>query len=143
MNFFSDDNTILFDGNVYEPAEHQINFYNMEPGCYEVRFNGKTETFCYENNNLYTNTFVSYVGTKPYVRSSFSSAGACAPISTVEHGLHSIGKQVYAKPIQSAFAFNKVNFLQVDNQLMSCNSDYSLCEPLAPVNGDVVCGNKQ
>ena len=39
MNFFSDDNTIVFGGNVYEPAEHQINFYNMEPGCYEVRFN--------------------------------------------------------------------------------------------------------
>jgi|GEM_PF-3325359 len=141
MNFFSDDNTIVVDGNVYEPAEHQVNFYNLEPGCYDVHYGGEKETLCYQNNKLYTNTFVSYLGTKPYVRTTFSSA--CMPIIPVEHGVSSIGKQTYAQPIQSAFAFNKVNFLQVDDRLLSCNSDYSSCKELTPVKGDIVCGNKQ
>lgn len=38
MNFFSDDNTLVFDGNIYEPQEHQINFYNIESGCYDIHF---------------------------------------------------------------------------------------------------------
>ena len=139
MNFFSDDNTLVFDGNIYEPAEHQINFYNLEPGCYDVNFQGKKSMVCYENNQLYTNTFVSYLGSKPYTKAKFGSA--CMPILTVEHARNSIGTQKLASPIQSAFSFNKVNFLQVDDNLMSCNSDYSTCEPLAPAAGDIICGN--
>lgn len=140
MNFFSDDNTIVFDGNIYEPQEHQINFYNMEPGCYTMHFGGEEQTLCYENNQLYTNTFVHYLGTKPYVKAAFSS---CSPIAPVDHETYSVGKQTFAEPIQSAFAFNKVNFLQVSDKLLSCNSDYSDCTELAPMKGDAVCGNKQ
>lgn len=38
MNFFSNDNTIVLDGNVYEPQDNQINFYNLESGCYNIHF---------------------------------------------------------------------------------------------------------
>ncbi|MBP6911314.1 hypothetical protein KBC03_07125 [Patescibacteria group bacterium] len=141
MNFFSDDNTIVVDGNVYEPHDHQVNFYNLEPGCYTQHFAGQKETHCYENNQMYEKSFVQYLGTKPYVKATFGVL--CSPISSVETGKYNIGTQVFADPIESAFAFNKVHFLQVSGKLLSCNSDYSNCKELAPVQGDVVCGNKQ
>lgn len=141
MNFFSDDNTIVVDGNVYEPNDHQVNFYNLEPGCYNQHFAGEEKTVCYENNKMYSDVFVQYVGTKPYVKSTFSPL--CAPIASIETGKYNIGTQVFADPIDSAFAFNRVNFLQVSGKLLACNSDYSSCKELAPVAGDVVCGNKQ
>lgn len=141
MSFFSDDNTIVVNGNIYEPTDHKINFYNIEPGCYEIYFDGLVENVCYENNSLYTDAYVRYLGTKQYTPTTFRSA--CQPISAVDYGNNQIGTLVFAKPIQSAFTFEKVSFLQVDNMLMSCNDDYSNCTTLAPLVGDVVCGNKQ
>lgn len=141
MNFFSDDNTLVFDGNVYEPQDSQINFYNLEPGCYTAHFGEHEQTLCYDNNKLYTNTFVSYEGTQPYVKAAFGSA--CAPIAPVSHEEHSIGSMSFAQSIQSAFAYNKVNFLQAGGELLSCNSDYSECQHLAPAKGEIVCGNRQ
>ncbi len=141
MSFFSDDNAIVINGNVYEPTDHKINFYNIEPWCYQVHFNGEEETLCYENNQLYTDAYVRYEGTKPYVAAAFRSV--CKPITAIEYGKNSIGELVFSNPIQSAFSFEEVSFLQIADQLLSCNDDYSSCKPLAPVKGDVVCGNKQ
>lgn len=141
MNFFSNDNTLVFDGNIYEPQNNQINFYNMEPGCYGIHFAGQEENVCYENNKLYTDVFVRSLGTKPYVKSAFSPA--CVPITPVTHETYTMGAQTFAKPIQSVFTFNKVSFLQVDNMLEACSSDFSNCKELAPVKGDIICGNKQ
>lgn len=141
MSFFSDDNTIVVNGNIYEPTDHKINFYNIEPGCYEIHFNGTVENVCYENNTLHTDSYVRYLWTKPYMPATFRSA--CKPISAVDHTTHQIGELAFSKPIQSAFMFDKLSFLQVDDKLMSCNDDYSSCKTIAPLVGDVVCGNKQ
>ena len=140
-NFFSENGTLLFDGNIYEAHDHQINFYNLEPGCYNVNFAGNRETVCYENNNLYIDAFVKYSGTKPYARATFDEP--CEPVVAVEREKYSVGKQSFANPIQSAFRFHNISFVQVADTLYSCNSDYSNCKELAPVQGDVVCGNDQ
>lgn len=141
MNFFSNDNTLVFNGNIYEPQQQQINFYNLEAGCYSTHFAGQEESKCYENNKLYTNSFVRYIDTKPYTRSAFSAT--CSPIEPVDHGKYSIGEQIFSQPIQSTFMFRKIDFLQVANTLYACNSDFSTCKELTHLEGDVVCGNKQ
>lgn len=141
LNFFSDDNTIVVDGNVYEPNKRQINFYNLDSGCSTLVFNGKEEKVCLGNNQFYTDVFVQYMGTKPYTQSAFRST--CTPVTPKNYYTNSIGKQSFAQPIQSAFTFHEMDFLQVANTLYACNSEFSRCKPITEMKGDIVCGNKQ
>ncbi len=85
--------------------------------------------------------FVRYIDTKPYVKSTFSSS--CMPIIPTDHETYTIGKQTFAQPIQAAFSFSKVAFLQVNDTLHACSSDFARCKELTQLKGDVVCGNKQ
>lgn len=141
LNFFSDDNTVTFDGNIYEPAKKQINFYNLDAGCFTLQFDGKEEKVCLSNNEFYSDSLVRYEGTKPYIKTTF--AAACTPTTAVDYNINGVGKQSFAEPVESAFTFHEIAFLQVADMLYTCNTDFSRCKPLTEIKGDIVCGNKQ
>jgi hypothetical protein len=140
-NFWSEWQTLNFNGAVYTATDRKIQLFNIDTWCYPTIFQWEKQVECVQKNSVTFDVFVHYKQTVPYVASGLFSAW-CEGINRQPHGEYSVKWNIYSKPIQAVFSARDIAFLHVDNTLFACTNDYKVCHQTAPIDGDAVCSTK-
>lgn len=91
-------------------------------------------------NSVTFDTFVTHKETVPYENSSLMS---CTKVLRQPHGKYTVNGMLYSQPIQSVFIARDVPFMQMNNKLFSCTTNYKQCHELVDLDGDVLCSVKE
>jgi hypothetical protein len=138
--FWSDGQKITFDNIEYTATDKKVQLFNIDIGCYAISHGANKITKCLQKNSVHIDTFVTVKNTVPYEESLVSP---CAGVQRLSHGETTIFGIQYAHPIQNAFVAREMSFLQVNNMLYSCTSDFGNCTSIATNDGEFVCSEKE
>lgn len=138
--FWTDGQKLSFDGETYTATDKKVQLFNIDAGCYTIKYRDTEVKKCLQKNSVHMDTFVTYKETVPYEQTIIPT---CAPVQKVTHGETSIFGIQYAHPIQASFVARSMSFLHVNDVLYTCTSDFGNCHPITTVQGDFVCSEKE
>lgn len=138
--FWTDWQIITFDDTEYTATDNKVQLFNIDAGCYNITYKDTQTKKCLQKNSVHIDTFVTVKGIKPYEESIITP---CAWIQRVPHGTTTIFGIQYAHPIQNTFIAREMSFLQVDNILYSCTSDFGNCRPITSNDWEFMCSEKE
>jgi hypothetical protein len=138
--FWSDEQQITFDWQEYTATDKKVQLFNIDSGCYNITYKDFTINKCLQKNSVHIDTFVTAIETIPYAESFVPT---CEGVQRLPHWEYSIYGRQYAHPIQAAFIARGMSFLQVNDLLYSCTSDYGNCRPIQSVQWDFMCSEEE
>lgn len=138
--FWTDWQVITFDDVKYVATDNKVQLFNIDAGCYDITYRDTVIKKCLQKNSVHIDTFVTVKWVKPYEE---SIVAPCAWIQRIPHGVTTIFGIQYAHPIQNAFVAREMSFLQVNNILYSCTSDFGNCRQITENDWEFVCSEKE
>lgn len=139
MNFWSDHNEIKVAWNRYLPEDKKIVFYNLDSWCYNIEYNWNTYYRCFKNNQSSEQSFVTYEGKSKLWAADLLKN--CYDFDRLYHDWYCIKNKCFSDKIVDVFTYEKINFIQTNNTLFYCDSDFESCKDLTQLSGHLLCAN--
>lgn len=134
--FRSDNQKMQFNNGTYSATNRKLQLYNLEPGCYKVMYRDEVKTHCIQNGKVYYDIFLTAQGSTGYDAGMMKN---CPQIQREAHGTYTIEDLTFSKPIKAVFTAREIQFIQIDDQLLTCTPDYATCHEVAKVGGEPIC----
>lgn len=134
--FRSDNQKITFNDTQYVATNRKIQLYNIENGCYKIQFNNEVKTQCIQNGRVFFDVFLKAVDIIPYEKPIVEN---CPQIERQPHGTYDVKWLTFSKQIKASFVAREIQFLQIEDQLLTCTPDFKTCNEVASVQWEPIC----
>lgn len=137
--FWSKNNMIQFDWKKYYSDDKFIKIYNIDNGCYDMKYLTKSYVKCFQDNQSFNDVYINSFWTKE-IKDDLINYD-CYWVSNQYHQEFNIKNKFFSEKIKNAFRFNEINFVQFEKSLKYCNDSYSICKDLSNLQWEVICWN--
>lgn len=140
LKFWSDHSFITIWEDQFFASNKEVKLYNLDNGCYDIKYENKNYNICLSYNTSYYDVFV----TSTWVHPLWADLPGikCENLNYNTFSEHKIWEKYFTDEVQNAFVYNNIDFVQTDKWLFYCNQDYTICKYLTDVQWDIFCWNK-
>ncbi len=137
FKFWSKNQTIHFGGDFYTTEDNYLKLYNIESWCYNITYYKYRYKECFEENKFFHDIFV-IPGEDKILGKDYQ--WKVDNIDYLTFWGSAIKWRDFSSPIQNAFRYNEISFVQDDNKLFACSDDFLVCKYVKDVYWDPVWG---